>query len=70
MKKFITTLMVAALVWFFTTRSTDEAIQDQAAIRAITVLVVTCPGGLLISHPTAMVAAVAAAVVEVVGIGG
>ncbi|HBZ97914.1 MAG TPA: hypothetical protein DEO57_08720, partial [Phycisphaerales bacterium] len=53
-------LMVAALVWFFTTRSTDEAIQDQAAIRAITVLVVTCPGGLLISHPTAMVAAFAA----------
>ena len=53
-------LMVAALVWFFTTRSADEAIRDQAAIRAITVLVVTCPGGLLISHPTAMVAAFAA----------
>jgi len=53
-------LMVAALVWFFTTRSMDDAIRDQAAIRAITVLVVTCPGGLLISHPTAMVAAFAA----------
>ncbi|MCH2133077.1 MAG: cation-translocating P-type ATPase [Phycisphaerales bacterium] len=54
-------LMVAALVWFFTIRSADEAIRDQAALRAITVLVVTCPGGLLISHPTAMVAAFAAA---------
>ncbi|MEE3001400.1 MAG: cation-translocating P-type ATPase [Planctomycetota bacterium] len=53
-------LMVAALVWFFTTRSMDDAIRDQASIRAITVLVVTCPGGLLISHPTAMVAAFAA----------
>ena len=54
-------LMVAALVWFFTIRSTDEVIRSQAALRAITVLVVTCPGGLLISHPTAMVAAFAAA---------
>ena len=54
-------IMVAALVWFFTTRSADEAIRSQASIRAITVLVVTCPGGLLISHPTAMVAAFAAA---------
>ena len=53
-------LMVAALVWFFTTRSMDDGIRDQASIRAITVLVVTCPGGLLISHPTAMVAAFAA----------
>ena len=39
-------LMVAGLVWFFTARSTDPAVKDQAAIRAITVLVVTCPGGL------------------------
>ena len=54
-------LMVAGLVWFFTSKSGDEAIRDQAAIRAITVLVVTCPGALLISHPTAMVAAFAAA---------
>ena len=52
-------LMVAGLVWFFTARS--PAIKDEAAIRAITVLVVTCPGALLISHPTAMVAAFAAA---------
>ena len=54
-------LMVAGLVWFFTAKSTNEVIRDEAAIRAITVLVVTCPGALLISHPTAMVAAFAAA---------
>ncbi len=54
-------IMVAALVWFFTIRHADEAIRAQASLRAIAVLVVTCPGGLLISHPTAMVAAFAAA---------
>ena len=54
-------VMVAAVVWFFTSRSADEAIRSAAAVRAITVLVVTCPGGLLIAHPTAMVAAFAAA---------
>ena len=51
-------LMVALLVWFFTMRS-DE--REFAAIRAITVLVVTCPGALLIAYPTAMVAAFASA---------
>lgn len=54
-------LMVAGLVWFFTAKSANEAIRDDAAVRAITVLVVACPGALLISHPTAMVAAFAAA---------
>ncbi|MBL9148815.1 MAG: cation-translocating P-type ATPase [Phycisphaerae bacterium] len=54
-------LMVAALVWFFTTRSDDPATKAQAASRAITVLVVTAPGALLIAYPTAMVAAFAAA---------
>ena len=54
-------VMVAGVVWFFTSRSADEAIRGDAAVRAITVLVVTCPGGLLIAHPTAMVAAFAAA---------
>ncbi len=54
-------LMVAGLVWFFTTKSSDPLVKSQAAVRAITVLVVTCPGALLISHPTAMVAAFAAA---------
>ena len=54
-------LMVAMLVWFFTAKSSDPAVKDAAAVRAITVLVVTCPGALLISYPTAMVAAFAAA---------
>jgi len=54
-------LMVAGLVWFFSSKSGSEAIRADAAERAITVLVVTCPGALLISHPTAMVAAFAAA---------
>ena len=54
-------VMVAAVVWFFTSRSADEAVRGAAAVRAITVLVVTCPGGLLIAHPTAMVAGFAAA---------
>ncbi|HWB19357.1 MAG TPA: cation-translocating P-type ATPase [Phycisphaerales bacterium] len=54
-------LMVAGLVLFFTSKSSDPIIKGQAAERAITVLVVTCPGALLIAHPTAMVAAFAAA---------
>ncbi|MFM9096859.1 MAG: heavy metal translocating P-type ATPase [Phycisphaerales bacterium] len=54
-------LMVAGLVWFFTSRSADPAVRDAAAVRAITVLVVTTPGALLIAYPTAMVAAFAAA---------
>ena len=54
-------LMVAGLVWFFTSKSSDPAIRSEAAMRAITVMVVTCPGALLISHPAAMVAAFAAA---------
>lgn len=54
-------LMVAALVWFFTTRSDDPTTRAAAATRAITVLVVTAPGALLIAYPTAMVAAFAAA---------
>ena len=54
-------LMVAGLVWWFTMQSSDPIVKDQAAVRAITVLVVTCPGALLIAYPTAMVAAFAAA---------
>jgi Cd2+/Zn2+-exporting ATPase len=53
--------MVAGLVWWFTMQSSDPIVKDQAAVRAITVLVVTCPGALLIAYPTAMVAAFAAA---------
>ncbi|MCA9284087.1 MAG: cation-translocating P-type ATPase [Phycisphaerales bacterium] len=54
-------LMVAGLVWFFTSKNADPAVRNEATARAITVLVVTCPGALLIAHPTAMVAAFAAA---------
>ncbi|MAB29652.1 MAG: hypothetical protein CMJ53_10340 [Planctomycetaceae bacterium] len=54
-------LMVAMLVWFFTAKSSDPLVQSEAAVRAITVLVVTCPGALLIAYPTAMVAAFASA---------
>ena len=54
-------LMVALIVWFFTARSGAPDAKDVAAERAITVLVVTCPGALLIAYPTAMVAAFAAA---------
>jgi Zn2+/Cd2+-exporting ATPase len=54
-------LMVAGLVWFFTSKSEDPVVRNSASVRAITVLVVTAPGALLISYPTAMVAAFAAA---------
>ncbi|MSR43932.1 MAG: cation-translocating P-type ATPase [Phycisphaerales bacterium] len=54
-------LMVAGLVWFFTSKSAIPTVRADAAVRAITVLVVTCPGALLIAYPTAMVAAFAAA---------
>jgi len=54
-------IMVSLLVWFFASRSADPAVRADAGLRAVTVLVVTCPGALLISHPTAMVAAFAAA---------
>ena len=54
-------LMVAGLVWFFASRSDVSAVKAAAAERAITVLVVTCPGALLIAYPTTMVAAFAAA---------
>jgi len=54
-------LMVAGIVWFFTSKSDSAEVRETAAVRAITVLVVTCPGALLISYPTAMVAAFAAA---------
>ncbi len=52
---------VAFAVFFFTAQSGDRAAMDQAALRAITVLVVMCPTSLLLASPTAMVAAFAAA---------
>jgi heavy metal translocating P-type ATPase len=54
-------IMVALIVWFFTAKSGSPDAKAVAAERAITVLVVTCPGALLIAYPTAMVAAFAAA---------
>ncbi|HRQ76090.1 MAG TPA: cation-translocating P-type ATPase [Phycisphaerales bacterium] len=58
---FYVVIMVASLVWFLTFKSADPIVKADAAYRAIMVLVVTCPGALLISHPMAMVAAFAAA---------
>lgn len=54
-------LSVAAVVWFINSKSPDPAVRDAATLRAVTVLVVTCPAALLLASPTAMVAAFAAA---------
>ncbi len=54
-------IAVAAIVFFFNARSPDVAVRDTAALKAVTVLVVTCPTALLLSSPSAMVAAFAAA---------
>lgn len=54
-------LSVAAIVWFYKSQSDDPAVRDQAALTAITVLIVTCPAALLLASPSAMVAAFAAA---------
>lgn len=53
-------LSVAALVLFLNMRG-DEAARENAAIMAVTVLVVVCPSALLLASPSAMVAAFAAA---------
>ncbi len=54
-------ITVAGLVWYFMSQSPVEAVSAQATITAITVLVVMCPSALLLSSPTAMVAAFASA---------
>lgn len=54
-------IAVAAIVFFFNARSPDPLVRDTAALKAVTVLVVTCPTALLLSSPSAMVAAFAAA---------
>lgn len=54
-------LSVAFVVWFYKSQSTDVAVRDEAALTAITVLIVACPAALLLSAPSAMVAAFAAA---------
>ncbi|MDF1808941.1 MAG: cation-translocating P-type ATPase [Phycisphaerales bacterium] len=54
-------LSVALVVFFLTSQSDNPLVRDSAALRAVTVLVVTCPTALLLSSPSAMVAAFAAA---------
>lgn len=51
-------LSLAAVVWFI--KSQDPTTRDAAAYTAITVLVVSCPVALILSSPTAMLAAFAA----------
>jgi heavy metal translocating P-type ATPase len=52
-------LSVAFITWLV--KAQDPATQDQAALTAATVLVVTCPAALLLASPSAMLAAFAAA---------
>jgi len=52
-------LTIALVVWFVL--SQNPATRDEAALRAVSVLVVACPAALLLSYPTAMVAAFASA---------
>lgn len=54
-------ITVAGLVWYFMSKSGVEAVSIQATVTAITVLVVMCPSALLLSSPTATVAAFASA---------
>jgi heavy metal translocating P-type ATPase len=52
-------LSVAGVVWFV--MSQNEQMQDEATLTAITVLIVCCPASLLLSSPSATVAAFASA---------
>ena len=54
-------LSIAALVFFLFSQSDDETTRSNAALTAVTVLVVTCPTALLLSSPMSMVAAFASA---------
>lgn len=54
-------LSVALVVFFLVSQHDSESVRETAALRAVTVLVVTCPTALLLSSPSAMVAAFAAA---------
>jgi len=54
-------LSVAAVVWFLMSQSKVPAVKDSANLTAVTVLVVACPSALLLSSPSAMLAAFAAA---------
>ena len=52
-----TVLMLVGLVWFVTYQSSP----DEAAARAVTMLVVACPCAIILATPTAMVASLSAA---------
>lgn len=54
-------LSIAAIMWFIKSQSDIPMVKDSAMETAVTVLVVTCPAALLLSSPSAMVAAFAAA---------
>ncbi len=54
-------LSVAFIVWFVKSQSGSPDAREDAVLDALTVLVVTCPAALLLSSPSAMVAAFAAA---------
>ncbi len=54
-------LSVAAIVWFLMSKSGDAAVRAEAALTAVTVLVVACPSALLLASPSAMLAGFAAA---------
>ncbi|TVQ62760.1 MAG: cation-translocating P-type ATPase [Phycisphaerales bacterium] len=54
-------ISTAGLVWYLMSQSSDPATAARATETAITVLIVVCPSALLLSSPTAMVAAFAAA---------
>ena len=54
-------LSVAAIVWFIMSQSSDPLVKSSAAMKAVSVLVVTCPSSLLLAYPSAMVAAFASA---------
>lgn len=54
-------LSAAAIAWYVISQDDSEAIRNTAGTTAVTVLVVACPSALLLSSPSAMLAAFAAA---------
>jgi Zn2+/Cd2+-exporting ATPase len=54
-------LAIAGIVWFIKSQSDSPSVRADAASAAIAVLIVTCPAALLLSGPSAMLAAFAAA---------
>jgi heavy metal translocating P-type ATPase len=50
-------LSAAAIAWFIMSKSEFEVVRDNAALTAVTVLVVACPSALLLASPSAFAAA-------------